>query len=261
MKKFFLVVVFFITTNHFLFSQYISEDDTTLYVNTAFNVGETLKYEVKYGLVKGGEAMMGISLFPSGTSYVYHVKAIAYTTGMAKKIAQVYDIYESYIDIQTGYPIKAIRNIRENNYKRYDEVLYYQSENYVISLNKGVFEVPANALDVLSAFYYTRRFLFDQEFSKGQTITLTTFFEGKILPIKIKFKEKDKIKTNFGKVECLKFVPIIEEDSPFKKEDDMEIWFSNDGNYVPVKIRLDASIGSIKCDLIEFENLKNPFGE
>jgi hypothetical protein len=253
---FILILAFFTTTS--IYSQ--QGNDSTVYFNTAFNVGEKLKYEVKYGLIKGGEAMLGIGLFPSGPDYVYYVKAIAYTTGVASKVAQIYDIYESYIDIQTGYPIKAVRNIKENTYTKYDEVLFYQSNDYVISLNNGKIDVPDNTLDILSAFYFTRRFLFNQEFNEGQEISLTTFFDGKIFPIKIKFKEKETIKTVFGKVECLKFVPIIELDSPFKKEDDMEIWFSDDGNFIPVKIKMEAAVGNIKCDLIEYEALKNPFG-
>jgi len=254
----FKFVLLFFTQS--IYSQNINED-TSVYFNTAFNVGEKLKYEVKYGLIKGGEAMMGIGIFPAGYSYVYHVKAVAYTTGVTSKVAKIYDIYESYIDIKTGYPIKAVRNIKEATYINYDETLFYRNNgNYVESLTKGTKEVPENCLDLLSAFYFARRFLFSENFTDGQVISLTTYFENKIFPIKIKYLEKETIKTDFGKIDCLKFVPIIEIDSPFDDEDDMQIWFSDDGNFVPVKIQMDAPIGNLKCELIEYENLKNPFG-
>jgi len=256
--------VFILSVLVFLYSNINSQNvvnDTSVYFNTAYNIGEKLKYEVKYGLIKGGEAMMGIGLFPSGSSHVYHVQAMAYTTGFASKMANIYDIYESYIDIKTGYPVKAIRNIKESSYTKYDEVLFYRdSTNYIYSMNLGKRYVPENTLDILSAFYFARRFLFDMEFEIGQTINLTTFLDNKVFPIKIKYLKKETIKTNFGKIECLKFVPIIEIDSPFENEDDMEIWFSNDGNFVPVRINVDAPIGKLKCELIEYEGLKNPFG-
>ena len=59
---------------------------------------------------------------------------------------------------------------------------------------------------------------------------------------------------------CLKFVPLLDKNNPFDDEDDLQIWFSDDGNYIPVKIKMDAPIGSIKAVIIDYENLKNPLG-
>ncbi len=241
-------------------TQVLDPNDTTIYINTAFNVGEVLTYDVRYGIIKGGEAKMWIEIFPAGETYVYHAKAMAYNTGITKHIAVIHDVYESYMNIQTGYPVKAVRNISEGDYKRYNEVLYYQDKNYVLSLNTGKHEVPPNSLDLVSAFYYARRFLFDKDIEKNQTIDLTMFFEEEVLPFKIKYIGLETIKSNFGKVECVKFVPLIEKESPFKDEDDIQVWFTNDGNYIPVKIKVDAPIGNLKCELINYQNLKNPFG-
>lgn len=240
----------------------ISQSDTTkkFHINTAFKVDEELKYTVKYGLIKGGEASLKIKIVPVGYTYYYHAKAVAKTTGLAAKVATIYDIYESYINITTGYPLKSIRNIRENKYLKYNEVLFARDSNKILSLNSGKKTVPSNTLDILSAFYYARRFLFDKNYEKNQIINLITYFDDELFPIKIKYKKKEKVRTKFGKIECLKFVPIIEKNSPFKKEEDMEVWFTNDGNYIPVKIVADMPFSSIRCQLIGFNNLKNPFG-
>ena len=232
----------------------------SIYENSAFSIGEKLDYEVKYGLIKGGEARMSIDLFPDGDSYVYHVKAMAITTGLAGKFARIYDIYESYIDMTTGYPKKASRNIRENNHTLYNEILFFREHNYVMSLNSGKHNVPYNTLDILSAFYYARRYLFETKLQKNETITLITFFEEKIFPIKIRYKETEKIRTKFGKIRCLKFVPALEQNSPFKKEKDLQVWFSDDGNYIPVKIKMNLPVGSVYAKLINYQNLKNDFG-
>jgi len=58
----------------------------------------------------------------------------------------------------------------------------------------------------------------------------------------------------------LKFVPVLDDKSVFKKEDDMEAWFTNDGNYVPMKIRLNLPLGSVRCELKSYKNLKNKDG-
>ena len=87
-------------------------------VNTAFEPGEELIYDLKYGIVKGGELKINVYLEPVGYDYLFHVRARCYTTGMVSKVATVNDIYESYFDIVNGLPMKAIRNVTENNYKR-----------------------------------------------------------------------------------------------------------------------------------------------
>ena len=251
------ILIFLSVISLQLFSQI---DIDSISDNSAYKPGEKLVYAVKYGAIKGGEASMTIDVVPSGDTYYYYVKASAVTTGMATNIATIYDVYESYIDISSGYPVKSARNIRENNYTLYNEILFFRKSNYVWSLNSGKHWIPKNALDMLSAFYFARRHMFSQNFTQGQTINLTTFFENKVFPVKIKFKEKEKIRTDFGRITCLKFVPVLEQNNPFKKENDLQIWFSDDGNFIPVKIKMKSKIGAFRAKLIYYENLQNPFG-
>ncbi len=256
-KKFTLILFLLILISDVGASQ-INIDSITR--NSAFKPGEKLIYSIKYGLVKGGEASMTVNVIPSGTTFYFYAKASAVTTGLATNFAKIYDIYESYFTISTGFPVKAVRNIRENNYLKYNEVFFYRDENYVWSINSGKKWIPKNTHDILSAFYFARRNLFSRSFKKGDIIDITTFFDDQLFPIKIKFKKYDNIRTKFGKINCLKFVPILEKENPFEDEDDFQIWFSNDRNYVPLKIKMKAKIGSFKAVLIDYSGLKNPLG-
>ncbi len=232
----------------------------SLYENTAFQPGEYLQYKVKYGFIGGGIAEMRIDMVPIGYDWYYHVTAIARTTGMVGAIANLYDKYESYIDITTGLPIKAIRDIREGNYTRYNEVLFRRWENKVESLRSGLHDVPPNTMDILSSFYYSRKYIFKNKMNKNDVIKLTTYFDDKLYEVQIRYKETKTIRTDFGKIECLRFVPVLDAHSPFKKEEDMQVWFTNDGNFIPLRIKMDMSVGSVKCELSNYKNLKNPFG-
>lgn len=242
-----------------IFAQNIDIDSITQ--NGAYKPGEELIYSIKYGLLKGGEAKLEIKVIQSGIDFYYYVKAEAVTTGIATKFAKIYDVYESYIDIKNGYPIKSVRNIKEGRYTYYNEVLFYRDQNFVISLNKpGKIYIPSNTLDLLSAFYYARRHIFKHQLKKDEEINLITFFDNELYPVTIKFKKKEVIKSKFGRVKCLKFVPVLKKDNPFKSEDDLQIWFSDDGNYIPIRIKMKAKVGTIKAELVKFSNLKNNFG-
>ncbi len=249
--KFLLFIIFFI----FYFSIYSQNKIDSIIPETAFKIGETLKYEIRYSFIKGGEASISIDLKKIGYNFYYHIVAKAQTSGIADKFFTIRDVYESYADIVNVLPIKSIRNIHEENYRRYNEVLFDRKKNKVYSLKSGEHEVPANILDLLSAFYYARSFVF-KNLKKNQIIELNTFFDEEILLLKLRYKKKEKVKTKFGKIECLLFVPVIEKESFFRKEKDLKIWVTNEKNLVPIKIRANLFFGTAKCDLIEFENLK-----
>ncbi len=255
-KQLFLSVLLFLSL--FVFGQ---KNDSVPIINTAFNPEEYLKYKIKYGIINGGYAEMKIELEQVGSDWYYHVKAIARTSGLVGKFARVNDRYESRINLYDGLPLQSIRDINENNYRRYNEVIFVRDQNKVISLKSGDHKVPPGTLDVLSAFYYARRMIFKNKLKKNQIINLTTYFDEQLYTVKVKYKKTEKIRTKFGKIKCLKFIPVIDDKSTIKKEDDMQVWFSDDGNFIPVKIRLKVGFSTVKCDIIQTKGLKYPLGK
>lgn len=229
-------------------------------VNTAFQPGEELVYDLKYGIVKGGELKITVGLQPVGYDYYFHVKAVGYSTGVVGKVAHIYDIYESLFDITTGYPLKAVRNVTENNYKRYNEDIFCQDSSVIYSMKSGRHEVPPHTFDLISAFFFSRRFIFDKKYEKNETMPLHIWFDEELYLITLKYKKTETIRSDFGKIECLKFVPVLSDKSVFKKEEDLEAWFTNDGNYVPLKVKVDMPFSAIRCELRSYKNLKNTDG-
>lgn len=260
MYKFYTSILFTFIFSVNLLSQNLNLD--SLNRHNAYKVGEKLVYDVKYKLIKGGEAALTLDLFQNGNDFVYYARAEAYTTGVALSLAKIHDVYESYFDLYSGYPLRATRSIQENNYWYYNDVVFNQDSGYVWSLKSGNKAIPKNTLDFLSAFYYARREIFTKPLKKDQVINLTTYFEDRVYPLKIKYKKTAKINTKFGKVECLLFVPDMSiPNNPFKKEKDLQIWFTNDGNFIPVKITIKTPMGGVKAELKDFDRLNHPFGQ
>ncbi|NSW45761.1 MAG: DUF3108 domain-containing protein [Bacteroidales bacterium] len=224
----------------------------------AFKDGETLKYLVHYGFIDGGYAMLKLTDFEMNGKKYFHAVASGYSTGLADKLFKVRDVYETFVDKETDLPVKAIRNISEDTYKYYDEVLFNRRDNTVISKRKGKVSVPENTMDILSAFYYARNHNF-KNLKQGDIITLDTYFDDGMFTLQIRYKGIETIKTDFGKVNCLKFSPVVEPGRIFDTQDDVTIWISNDNNFLPVRIQFDLLVGSIKADLVKYENLKYNF--
>jgi hypothetical protein len=56
----------------------------------------------------------------------------------------------------------------------------------------------------------------------------------------------------------MKFKPLVQEGRVFREKDAMTIWVSKDDNKVPLLIKSELLVGSIKAELIQYEGLKNP---
>lgn len=226
-----------------------------------FISGEKLVYVAHMGWLNAGTATFTLNDSILDGEKFFFAEAKARTIGLADKIYKVRDIYSSYFSKQTGLPLLAIRNISEGNYTYYNEVQYLHKENKVISQKSGEHEVSDNILDMVSTFYFFRESLIKQIKNIGDEIVIETYFADEIFPLKMRYDGMDQVKTKLGKFSCLKFSPVVEPGRIFDSEDDVTIWISNDKNRIPMQIRIDLMIGSIKCDLVEYSGLQHPIRE
>ena len=222
--------------------------------NTRYQNGENLKYLIHFGFLKGGIASVVLEKEIYEGQNVYHSRMMAKTTGIVDVLYKVLDIYECYFSIENGLPIKSLRNISEGRYKYYNEIDFNREDNIVESKKSGPHEVPDNILDMVSTFYLIRRLDYDT-LKVGDVIKVNTFFDDEIFPFDIRFRGTETIRTKLGKFDCYKFVPFVEPGRIFESEDDMTIWVSRDSNSVPIRIKFDLIVGSVKCDLIEYSGL------
>jgi hypothetical protein len=224
-------------------------------VEPTFKDGEELNYVLHYGFVNGGYGYFSLQQMHFGGRDVFHAVAKGKTTGLTDKVFKVLDIYESYFDVSSNLPSMSIRNISEGNYRYYDEIIHSNIERKVKSKKAGDVKVPDYTLDMVSALYYIRRIDFSK-FKGGEIVSVNTFFSGELFPFYIVFKNRETVKIGSGTYKCLKFVPIVEPGRIFKENDDMTIWLTDDENKIPIQIKFDMIVGSFKCDLVSYKNLK-----
>lgn len=219
-----------------------------------YSSGEKLRYRLFYGLMDCGEAVITLDKTSSGS---FHSKATAKTVGMVRWFLDMDDVYESYFDPESCKPSKAIRNIKENSYKYYDEVMYNHKNNTVNSKKNGEVSVPKEVYDIISSLYKMRKTGF-RNMKYNDTLTTTIFFADEIFKFQVIYKGKSKVTTKLGTFNALKFQPVVETGRVFDDPDDVRFWVSDDENMLPLRAEFDVLIGSIKCDLIEYSGIKYP---
>lgn len=235
------------------------------YSHEAFQEGEWLKFRIHYGFLNASYATLRVKSDTVGDVPVYHVVGRGKTTGFASIFFKVDDTYESYFDKKSGKPYRFIRKIDEGGYTKDIEINFkYGKEVAVLNDKKNNkkfnFTLNEEIQDLVSAFYYLRNHYDPKDLVVGKSIELKMLYDDDgIFRFRLKYLGKEVLKTKFGKVECLKFRPYVQSGRVFKEQESLALWVSNDLNRIPIRIKADLAVGSIKADLDGYNGLKNQF--
>lgn len=256
MKKLFTIVVTFL-----FFFIFISADYSTP-SPTQFKDGEFLKYRIHYGFLNAGYATFTTNVVTFNEKTHYHVVGKGYSTGAVKLFFKVDDLYETYIDKSTLLSSKFIRKIREGSYVRDQTmVIDHTNKNITYTNNKSntskTYNYTGEMHDMLSAFYYLRHMNTDN-YTAGDYINLNIFMDGETLNFKLKILNRETVSSSFGKVKCLKIRPYVLAGRVFKEKESVTMWVTDDSNHVPIQIKAELAVGSLKADLSSYKNLETP---
>jgi hypothetical protein len=246
----------------FLFSFFIAQSQNE---NSAFSVGEWLKFRMHYGFLNASYATLQVNSATINEKPVYHVVGHGETTGVASWFFKVDDTYESYFDKNDGKPYRFVRKINEGGYTKDVEINfdYKQSKaelNDKKNKKKLSFTLQDNIQDLISAFYFLRNNYKTEDLEVGKAITLKMLYDDDgIFNFKLKYLGKEVVNTKYGKVECLKFRPIVQSGRVFKEQESLSLWVSNDENRIPIRIKADLAVGAIKADIDGYNGLKHQF--
>jgi len=232
---------------------------------SAFETGEWFKFKMSYSKwLKAGSATLNIKESKINGKEVYHVVGKGWTSGMIKWFFKVDDRYESYFDKKTTIPYKFIRNIDEGGYTKDIEIDFDQVNNKAYNHDKKnkiktVYDTKPNIQDMVSTFYYLRNNLNAETIKVGDEVQVDMFFDEEMYGFKLKYLGKEIIDTDFGIIEALKFRPYVMSGRVFKEEESLTLWVSNDKNKIPLRIKADLRVGSLRADLESFKGLKHQF--
>jgi hypothetical protein len=226
--------------------------------NQAFGVGERLVFDISYGFVTAGQAVMVIP----GYKYVnghkaYEVNTYAVSTEAFDNIFKVRDKYSTFIDVNGIFPHRFEQHVHEGKFFR-DYEAFFDQDDLTAEIGDGTkYKIPQYVHDILSAFYYVRTLDLTQ-YHKGQKISLQNFYDGKTHPLDIMVLGRQRVEVEAGVFDCIVVEPMVIEGGLFKNEGSIRIWLTNDANKMPVKVSTKVPVGAIDITLTKYQGLKNP---
>ena len=242
----------------FLIFESFSQEKTA-----AFKDGEWLRYKMSYsGFLRAGTAILEVEETVLNGNKVFYTKGSGWTSGLIKWFFKVEDVYESYFDKDTIKPYVFKRKIDEGGYKKHriTNFDYIANKAYVQDfLKQKDTTIPfSNVQDILSSFYYLR----NQDvkgLKRGDEIAIDMFMDSQVYPFKLRFLGKEVLNTKFGKINTLVFRPLVQSGRIFKAQESVTIWITDDSNKIPIKMKADLSVGSLRAELEAYKGLANDF--
>lgn len=230
----------------------------------AFDNGEWFKFRIHYGLITAGYATLEVQEALIGNKKVFHAVGKGYTTGISKMFFKVDDNYESYFDKVTNKPYQYVRQINEGGYIKNQVGYFNQDKNTILvkdfkNNTEKTFTTPEKVQDIISTFYYLRNHPNVNKLKVGEAIAIDMFFDDETIKFKLKFLGREDLDTKFGIIPTLIYRPIVQSGRIFKEEESVTVWISDDDNKLPIRVKANLVIGSLKADLEGFKGLNNQF--
>lgn len=241
-----------------------------LLVTAAFSVdassvpwakGERLSFRLSWGFVTAGSADM--NAYPRDGGKM-EFESIARNNGAFKSIYPVADTIRTISSAETLLPETFEKILNEGSFFSSSRILFDRnsqkavlSDTVFASSRRDAFKSKVDtsiALNgdehcIISAFYRVR--------SMDLTGKKETYFSAvsgkKRYALRVIVHGKETVETKLGKFACIKVEPVLGDDGAFKASGRLFIWLSDDSRRLPVLMRVKIPIGSIKGELVKFE--------
>ena len=228
-----------------------------------FKAGENLEYRVHYGIFNASYASLSLSNDKVDGEDVLLASGYGKTIGLARLFFKVENYFSSYFKIENVQPKFFKRNTYEGGYTKNIEINFNsdRKEATVNNIKNGTTDIIStknNAQDLISSLYYLRKNFSEDQIEVGDEFTINMFYDSKNRELPLKYLGKEVIKTKYGKIECLKLMPVTNRSRIFKGEGSLTIWLTNDENKIPIRVQADLLVGSIKADLNNYSGIVSP---
>ncbi|PWJ42931.1 DUF3108 domain-containing protein [Sediminitomix flava] len=228
-----------------------------------FKNGEKYKYVISYAFWDAGEATIQLDkeLAMVNDRPCYNVTVDGITTGIFGMTTIVKDKWQTFIDTAEIHPLKFYRDIKENSYTLKETTIFdHERKKATVEGNKkgkpysGEYDIAKSSQDLISGYYYLRTLEYEN-FSKGDTIVMDAFFEDEAYEFKILYLGKEKVFSNFGRIESHIFSPIMPENALFRGVHPIKFWMTDDQYKVPIKVNAALIIGDVEINLVDYKKV------
>lgn len=233
-----------------------------------FEAGERIRFEVNwkplflFPAFKAGEVTMTLEESSLDGIATYRISGEAISDGMLSRVAgvEIRNFYESQIDRRDFRSYRLVEKTRQGERMRDMELVFDYRRNRVVlretdpgqnppkSIRRQTFEgIPAPAVDILSAFYVGRLPILNP----GREYTFHLNNRGEFDRVRMAVEGVERIRTPLGRFDTIK---LSTRGGLFRDGGDFRIWYSRDGQRIPIKFEADVKYGKVYGQIISYQS-------
>jgi len=244
----------------------VAQQNNIRYVpNEAFGFGEKLEYKVGMlsGVLKGLGGSGGISIAKKPVKITlsngevrdcYDINFWVNSEGVVDMTYSIRDKYRTIVDIGGIFPYEFHQRIREGNYKLDFSARFDQINNLAIVGDKQ-YKVEEYIQDIISALFYVRTMNLSA-MKNGETITLRNFYKDTTFALPVRIIRRETIKVRAGTFRAILVQPVISEGSPFKFNNMINVWLTDDARKIPIKVSTSIILGDVGAELFRYSGVR-----
>jgi hypothetical protein len=220
-----------------------------------FEPGERLTYDVTWSIFRAGTVSATLQSDGQGAKNNYTVTTTAHSQGFVSLLFNVHNEFRSFFDPQTLCSERISKKINEGRRHKETEIVFDAQRKRAIlderDLNKpqeppkhAENEIPNCVEDVVTAFYFSR----GQDFEVGKPLHLPVNDGSKTYDVTLDVQAQEAIQTPLGNRSAIRVEPKVF-NGLFKRKGRMLVWFSDDDQHLPLRIKFIIAVGPITATL------------
>ncbi len=210
-----------------------------------FAVGETLLYEIKFGFVTLGEAMMHVAGIDTvrGEPTLHVVFAMK---GGVMTIYRLHDRMDSWIGLDDFASRRFEQDFHEGNSFRFTAWnIYPDSGMYTQDGVDSVWATSPNPLDDYAFFYFARTLDLDV----GKRYEFNRYFRPDRNPVVLEVLERETLEVPAGEFETSVVHPIIQGRGILAEGREARMWITDDARRLVVQLKVKFPFGTLALRL------------
>lgn len=218
-------------------------------VNNAWQTGEQLTYQVKYGFFRAGTSVFAVE----GEETLNGRRVVKFSSNITSSpgfFFRINDTARSFSDASSlmTYRYEKIQRGQEENSTNI--TVFNHGARSAQRTEDGHAHAPIpmvpNSIDVLGAIYYVRT----QAMRVGQVLKFPVHDGKRDYGMEVTVRKAERITVPAGTFDCLMIEPRLRQaDGTIRKKGQMTLWVTNDARKIPVQIRIQLGFGSLTASL------------
>jgi hypothetical protein len=205
-------------------------------------VGERLEYRVKFGLFNVGHAALEVlDVDTIRGEPCYHV---VFTTHGHALVYSLQDSLQSWFGVNDFSSRRFNQNANENGHPRIRHYEIFPGTIWIKN-DADTGQTVSQPLDDASFFYFARTLALDD----GQSYVIPRYFQAEHNPVTIRVVGRENTSVPAGRFPSVVVQPVFQSGGMFSKNGEAMIWFSDDDERLPLRIRATMSLGTLDISL------------